>query len=258
MALHEKNNEFSKEDGAVRYIDGSILSRPLDLPLPFRGALVVFVIAAAIIGGIFLYNVADRVLNEPIREADATQKYLDKEINLMLPVLKDFIQHDDVYILNYFTEQGLTIYNLSSSNAENGVGFDIIKLPDDVSLVDAGILYSQGVSNLSSSDAARLLNGSWRMTVGRGDYVEMKVKYADFTSGTVEAAVLNAVAWQGLSDSILGDSGVDSAGNTYQSGQVEVYGTWYNWQISACPLSEVYSVDGLPDDAVYVGVRVYL
>lgn len=39
------------------------------------------------------------------------------------------------------------------------------------------------------------------------------------------------------------------------TGNVEVGGITYAWKISALPLNEVYSVNGLPEDAIYVGIR---
>ena len=52
------------------------------------------------------------------------------------------------------------------------------------------------------------------------------------------------------------ESGVDDAGNTFQTGTIDVDGTTYAWRVSAIALSSVYDITGLPDTAVYVGVRM--
>ena len=41
-----------------------------------------------------------------------------------------------------------------------------------------------------------------------------------------------------------------------RSGTVEANGGAYNWRVSAIALSEVYDIAGLPDTAIYVGIRM--
>lgn len=86
--------------------------------------------------------------------------------------------------------------------------------------------------------------------------MDIKVKYADFKSGSAEAAIQSAMTTEGWTGSTLGDSGIDSSGNTYQQGTISIAGTTYNWSVSVCDLSAVYSVDGLPANAQYVGIRL--
>lgn len=258
MDLFRRGNDFveNKNDGPIRYIDGSALERPTAIPLPFKAAMGVFVVIAGIIGFNIWGNINDEIVNAPIREAEATQANLTRQVDYGFPILKDLIQLDDATITQIFTENGYTIYNLNPAD-ESGMGFDIIKLPPDVSTIDAALMYSRGVSNLSSSEAALLLNGSWRFTMGRSGYTDGNMKYADFSSGNVSDAVQNAIINQGLAETMLGESGVDDAGNTFQEGQISINDIVYTWRVSSCPLSEVYSVGGLPDTAAYVGVRIY-
>lgn len=83
----------------------------------------------------------------------------------------------------------------------------------------------------------------------------MRVRYADFASGTADVAIQSAKEAEGLSDIQATDAGVDDSGNTYQAGIVEVNGETYNWRVSVIALSEVYEVSGLPQNALFVGIR---
>ncbi len=52
----------------------------------------------------------------------------------------------------------------------------------------------------------------------------MRVKYADFSSGSVEAAVQTAIASEGFDPATVGEMAVDESGNTFQEGTVDVGG----------------------------------
>ena len=104
---------------------------------------------------------------------------------------------------------------------------------------------------------AKLLKGSWTFTVSRNDYVDMRREVRRLLvrqrgGGHSQAAM----ASEGLEGSTLGESGVDDAGDTFQTGTIDVDGTTYAWRVSAIALSSVYDITGLPDTAVYVGVRM--
>jgi hypothetical protein len=258
MALFALKSKEAPDQGPVIHIDGSPLARPTRIPLPFKAIMALFVIAAGILGGVALSKVSDEILNAPVREAEAVQENISRQVPLELPLLKDLIQLDDATISDIFTNQmGLTLYNLNNVEGSEGSGLDVIKLPSTVTSSEAILMYSKGVSKLSASSAAKLLNGSWRMTVGRAGYTDMKVKYADFTSGDAQTALNNAIVAEGLAETAFGESGVDSANNTYQRGTIDINGTIYSWQVSVCPLSEVYSVSGLPASSQYVGIHLW-
>ena len=130
---------------------------------------------------------------------------------------------------------------------------ELIKLPSDVSELDAGLMYNKGVSKLSASEAALLLNGSWTLDADRSDGTSMRLRYADFSSGSLDAAIA-----EGFDPATIAEDGmgVDEVGNTFKQGTVDVDGTAYTWKVSALPLSEMYDISGLPETAVYVGVRL--
>jgi hypothetical protein len=252
---HHRKTDRDTPESTVNYLDGEALLRPLSLPKTYRFVLCGFVAVALIIGGIFLYNYfTDPSLAS--NQAKSVEDSLARGAELNLPVILDMVSLDDATILASFEEAGYTTYNMLDS-VEGSTGVDVIKLPEGVSLIDAGIAYSKGVSSLTAAEAVELLNGSWRLTANHQEYVDMKIKYADFSSGTIDNAIQTALESQGLQNFTILDSGVDSAGNTYQSGTVDSGGSVFQWQISACPLKDYYNVSGLPDGSFYVVIRIH-
>ena len=108
---------------------------------------------------------------------------------------------------------------------------------------------------LSAGDAVKLLKGAWTLTVSRTAGDDLRLRYADFASGTIEKAVQRAMQVEGLENAEVTDSGVDDSGNTYQAGVVSTDNGTYNWRVSVIELDEVYDISGLPNTAFYVGIR---
>ena len=48
----------------------------------------------------------------------------------------------------------------------------------------------------------------------------------------------------------------NESGNNYSKGSIEIDGHPCTWSIHAIPLSDMYSISGLPEDACYVGIRI--
>lgn len=223
------------------------------LPIWQMAVLGTILIAAAIVALIVIQNLLSSVTN-PADSQDRIDSQLTRSVNLNLPSLPQLITMTDDDILTSLTESGDTIYNQAE---EGAIGLDIVKLPSDVTLVDAAAYYATGVDNLDASSAAKLLKGSWTMSTTVNGTRSIKVHYADFDSKSLDAAVSNAVAAEFSGDGVtLGDLGTDDSGNTYQSGTIAIDDTTYQWTVSACLLSEVYSVKGFPNTAVYVGVKL--
>lgn len=255
MNLFNRSEKEKRVEGAIAYLDGSALARPAFLPRKALPIVGIFVIVAAVIGVFLFTYVNDNFIHAATKERAGVEENLAREVSIDLPNLAQLMALDDASIQQSFTDAGLTTMVTSQEGDYPEGGFELVKLPSDVTLAEAGILYMEGISNISTSDAARLLNGSWTLDVNRKDGLTARVRYADFTSGSIDAAIQNAMVAEGLDSSTLGDAGVDSAGNTYQSGTVEVDGTTYTWRVSALPLSNVYKVNGFPETAVYVGIR---
>ena len=76
MFFNERKKEYVSAGGPVRYLDGSSLARPFDLPKRALAVLCVFVLVAAVIGGVFLYNFLDTVLNASTREQASVEENL--------------------------------------------------------------------------------------------------------------------------------------------------------------------------------------
>lgn len=245
------------ECSPIRYPDGRGLSRPLDMPKKDRSKIKWFVIAAIIIG-IFLINyLVTNVIYGADRNRASIEEILDKPAAVDLPVLSDMPYQSDEDIRAFFKEHDYATIELETDNDGNPVGLDILKLPEGISVLDAQVLYSQGLPNIDPVKAVELLNGGWRLTVDRSQGVSMKVRYADFTSISPEEAVLTAKVSERLEGIEAKDSGVDASGNTYESGTIEIGGKTFQWRVSACPLSDVYKINDLPDEAYYLGVHLY-
>ncbi len=246
----------SAQDDAIRYMDGSSLSRPLDMPRSQNRILLGFVAAAVILGAIMMFYLLDMVFNAPARNAVSVESNINRTVTYNVPVLTTLTGQSGDIILNAFTAAGYAVIQMPNST-QTATNFDVFKLPSDVSVADATVDYSLGINNLSASEAARLLTGSWRMTLDNSAGNDLSVKYADFSSKSLDVAIQTAMDQQGLPAAAVTDSGIDSAGNTFKSGSIDVGGTRYSWKVSACSLSGVYPINGLPSSALYVGIRLY-
>lgn len=249
-----KEHRPRQGDEIVMYPDAEILTRPLDMPWKVKLGLLGAAAAAAIIGAIFLGWYFDGVVNEPKRQQESITEALSADVPYDLPSLYSLMPLDDSGILTTLQGSGLSLYEVPAK--ESSAVYRLIKLPADMSAVDAGALYLAGIDNIGAAEAARLLNGSWDLQIDRSNGTNMVLHYADFKSGTVDAAVQSALATEGLTDSTIDDSGEDTAGNTYVAGTITGDAGTYSWRVSALPLSKIYSVNGLPENAVYVGIRM--
>ncbi len=239
------------DDGLITHFAANRLQRPLSLPPVVKRGLLVILAIAIILGGIFLYRFIDNVVNGAAHEEEAIHQALTRDVTLDVPYMPFLMTLNDESLLQWCTDAGFTIYDRTGEDGD----LDIIKLPSDVSVADAGVMYLQGVNNLSGSSAAKLLYGSWRLQVSRDSGTIMRLHYSDFDSQIADEAMQSAMASQGLDGSMVEESGVDDAGNTFQTGKVTTDAGTFVWRISIIELNEVYSNPGLPSTAQYVGIR---
>ena len=191
MSLFHRHTDYSIEQGNVRYMDGSSLLRPVDMPRSQKIIMAVFVVIAVIIGFRLAAGAITAVSDSNTQSKTSVEENLARPVSYNLPVLTQMADMDDQAILDSLTAAGYTVYN---QTAEGTAGLDLVKLPSDVTVADAAAMYAKGVGSLSASQAALLLNGGWTLTVDRADTLSMAVKYADFSSSTLEAAIQSAIA----------------------------------------------------------------
>lgn len=259
MLFDSHRNDYVDNDGPVRYLDGSGLDRPLDMPRKQIAVMAAFVLVAAVIGGFLVFNVLDAVQGSAARSKASVEENLSRDVSYDLPNLASLAALGDDDIKQNFADAGFTTYDNSKEGEYPEGGFELIKLPSDVPLDDAAVLYAQGVSNLTAADAALLLNGSWTITVDRENSLDLRLRYADFSSGSVDAAIQHAMDAEGFDAATVPEedgSGVDESGNTFKTGTLDVDGTTYTWRVSAIALSSVFDISGLPESAVYVGIHL--
>lgn len=248
---------FRHENAKVDYPDVSVLNRPLDLPHSIRSGLIVFLGIAAIIGAIFLFRYFDVVVNAPAREAAQVTENVTRHVPYNLPVLLDLMPLSDAEMMEELSTSGDTLFEREPIGENEAGGFQVIRLPGDVSIAEAAAIYLAGLDNVSASSASRLLNGAWNLTVTREAPYSVSLRYADFSAGSIETAIQNALLSENLElEGEDAESGVDDSGNTYISGLVDKDGVQYQWRVSVIALSDVYEIKGLPEDSLYVGVRM--
>ncbi len=253
--LHAKP-DYTDKEGPVIYLDGSALKRPITMPKQARIITLVLVVCAIVIGVKIGSDAIGTVAGNNATNKAALEENLTRQVSYNIPAVSTLVGSDNETILADFESQGLTIYN---QTAEGEAGLDVVKLPADMTLAEAATMYAKGVSSLSAADAARLLNGSWTLSIDRSDSGQsIAIKYADFTASSLEAAISSAIAQAGFDASTTPSdgTGVDDMGNTYQTGTIDIDGTTYSWRVSATELSNKYSISGLPDSAVFVGIRL--
>ena len=175
---------------------------------------------------------------------------------LDLPVMSGYAGMDAAAIKAAVDGMGFNVYTASTEEDIAAGNLDMVKLPSDVSVEEGAMYYLQGIANLDAPDAALLLNGSWRLQYESTEGHNLSLRYADFDSGSLDAAVEAAIQAQGFDSASATALEVDEVGNSYRSGTVDAGGTTWNWRVSAIALSEIYDIAGLPDTAIYVGVRM--
>lgn len=253
--FYSSHRDYTRTDGNVAYLDGTRLTRPNEIPKPQRIFIVILVIVAIIIGIFIIKDTVISSLQATVLAEKTVSENLARPASIeSIPHLANLIDLDDGAIISTLEASGGSYYSAAeASSAEN---LTIYRIPDDLSVADAAIQYRRGIGALNVSDATFLLNGSWSLQVDRQGSTSMVVRYADFTTGDPETAVQSALAKEGFSADSITESGIDESDNTFTSGTIDVGGTNCIWKISALPLSEVYSIHGMPEESCYVGIRL--
>ncbi len=244
------------ENANIRFLDAESLSRTQTMPSIVIAILIVALVVASFIGVVIIYWYSDSVLNAQAKEQDAIEESLTREVSRDVPDLMSFVQMSDEEIMDTLRSTGATLYERTAVGTSEEGGFEVIKLPDDVTIDDAVLMYTNGINNLSAPDAVNLLNGSWDLTVSREAGTNIHLGYADFSANSLGAAVQSAINASGLGHEEILESGEDSSGNTYATGTFEVDEDIFTWRVSVVPLSDMYSISSLPTSSYYVGIRI--
>ena len=256
MSQKSKNESSHRqfwENPNIVYPNGASLMRPMKIPGSSRGKLAILLIAACIIAAAMVMMYIGSLPTISQDEKDQIQQALSKKVSLDLPTLISYVDLDDTQITDKLNGTGETFYEQTSSD---GV-LEVIKIPSDMTLVDAAALYAQGIDNLSTSQAISFLNGSWILNVDRSAGINMSLHYADFKSKSLEDAISNAIQSEELDRGEVTESGDDDGyGNAFSAGTIMISGQEYSWTVSATALNQAYSLSGLPDESLYVGVRI--
>lgn len=248
-------HEQYRENPRVLYPNSEKLFRPLRVPTKERKVAIIMVVAACIVSAALLFFYFDATTNEPRRQQEILQQELSKDVKLNLPPLLEFVTKNNKDIQNELNSTGETIYERKP--LEGSVDAEVIKLPADMTLEQATGLYAVGLNKLKPTQFVSLMNGSWVLDVDRKSGVNMALHYADFKSTSLRQAIDSAIDDEKFTSETEIQSGDDDGnGNAYSTGTLEFGGKKYSWTVSALPLTEMYSVSGIPSDSVYVGIRI--
>ena len=252
--LHPQPVEYTRKDGNIMRLDDAGLKRPLGMTRQAKLIMAALVVAGIVIGAMILNNTVYETARQAKLAQDSVETNIQREASAdTLPNLASYVTMSDDEIKAAIEQQGFSIYDATT---ESDSGITVYKLPSDVSVIDAGLLYSRGISKLTASQATLLLNGSWQLGTKHDSGTTIVVRYADFKSTSAESAISLAMSKEGIEAGSVSDSGTDDSGNTYRSGTLEANGATYTWRVSAIDLSKIYDISGIPSPAYYVGIRL--
>ncbi len=258
MHFKDDNKIRAVEINGVRQPDPALLQRPFTMPRSLRRKVFWVVLVAIVIAVICVTSYVVNYAMHDARQSESVQRVINGTQAQDVPQLSTFLGMNADQIRQYLSSSRISTIDLSSISGDSEEALDVIKIPSDISATDAVSIYQNGIDSLSGEDAARYLVNSWQLTLDSGDSVDLHLHFADFADQNPQQAVQSTVNQQGFANSSLGDSGTDASGNNYQNGSITTSdGQTYNWTVSSCPLTNVYSNDGLPANSCYVGVRIY-
>ncbi|MDO5118065.1 MAG: hypothetical protein Q4D34_06225 [Eggerthellaceae bacterium] len=245
-----------REDGPVTYLEADSLEKPIEMPMSDYRRLIPILLLAILLSAavIIAYNMS--VMGDVQKTRDAVAAAIDRDVSLDLPPLQEYAGKTNEAMLASLKSAGYTIYDNTNDEDRNVDGFDVFKVASDMDAEKAANAYSQGLENLGAVDTARYLKGSWRFLVSRANGAEIRLRYADFDASDPKAAIQAAAEAQGFEDANIADAAVDTMGNTNLSGTFKKDKVEYTYTISSCDLSQVYDIEGIPENAQFVGIRV--
>ena len=222
------------------------------------GIMLLPVVLCVIVAALIAYTAYGWADSNILNANEQAQRKVSEQLSVIqditLPQPATFIGQDDEAIASTTMAADAQVYRAQSSDAS--VSLVLYRVPPTLDVASAQTEITQGVNKLAPADAVKLLNGLWQFEVTRANgTTAMRFRYADFKSAGTGEAVTAAMLQQGLTEDTVSDAGVDDSGNTYKEGTTTINETQVSWRISVVPLSDMYSVKGLPASASYVGIR---
>jgi len=263
-----KHEPIANGIAPINYPDDSGLRRPQVPPAGFKKSLFPSVVAALIVGAFIVIAAVSYIIIMPAIERNTIKDYCLRDVSYNFPSLAQCFSYSNEEALQWTTNEGYTVCKVSS---DDEIGLDFYRAPGSLEANKARSIVKAGLTNVSATDLALFLNGSWRMTYDREGTYSLRVRYADFKSGSIDNAMNAAIQQQGLTGATVTSTGIDNNLNTYIEGTLaleltEEFKTLWNatddsqnitWRISCIELNEVYPQQ-LTDLSYYVGIRFTL
>ncbi|MGI6045732.1 MAG: hypothetical protein ACOYCA_02685 [Eggerthellaceae bacterium] len=251
--MQRKEDETTqKRSEAIRFLS---LEKPRDAQSFFQGnqSLKRLLSAAICIGVVLFCLIAGPSLYVEASSALTVSSSLSRSpARDSIPDICSLMGKDADSIKSTLSENG----DRFIEGAEVSGGISLIKVPDGQSEEEASNLHAENPQNLSLADTLDMISGSYEIVCKGSPATNIGLHYADYDSKSIATALDNAREKEGFSTEEIISSGEDETGNTYIMGRTSRGKAVYTWRISAVPLSSIYPRDGIPEDAVYVGIRV--
>ena len=256
--IHKSEHKDDKMiQGNIAYPNAKKLLRPQTLKGPWLILAAVVIALAACVAWNFLSTASDSIYFSQIRMRTQVEQNIARDISYDFVQLKSYITYSSAQDVYDEVSSEYTLVQLGVDEVSED-GFDAFKLPSDVSSEEGAAALKGGIGSMNKVQASKVLKGGWRITMDVSNYQDLRVRYTDFSSATLEDAILSAIYSQGFDgdDCEVTAEGIDESGNTYKSGTCDIDGETYFWRVSAVQFNDAYSIDGIPDTAIYVGVRM--
>ena len=255
----EQNLSSVAQEGSVVKYNTSILKQPRMNSREARLFLIVVCAVAIVLALIFTLSFVEKFFKEPARESQLFLNTLEKEVDYQMPILNLYTGLDPAAVRESFASAGYESIDLTDEvTLAEGSGYDLVKNSVECDLELTRKFFTENDENLSPSECAMVINGSWRLDSDSPTGNTVRLRYADVESETIDAAIAKAISYQGLETAEVLEFGVDNTGNTFKAGKVLIDGTEYLWRVSAYNLNGVYDIQGLPENSYYVGTRFTL
>ncbi|WP_350454512.1 hypothetical protein [Slackia heliotrinireducens] len=245
----------AEEGQTVRYMDGSALLKDFKIPIYVKIFALIVAVVALFMGGKVFLQASDYILHHSEHVAEEIQGNLTREVSLELPDVAAFTAMDDETFKASLDEAGIPYIDYSTEQE----GLKIVKLPSDADAAEAKEIMDSGINTMDAVTASFYLPGYYQLTRSVTEGTDIRLRFVDLNSQDQESAVgstKDALGWTDNENVTVDEEGVDSVGNNYQTGTLYTDAGTFTWTISSCPMSSIYDISGMPENASYVGLHI--